>query len=194
MDYSRKIGGIPINLKFLGGHRKNGRYVQRGVDRLWIKEHGCSALIELLITQDEFPATTETYSVSLSVNAEIDRTVAIGTVEERFTVKRVDDGRTCPAMLMSKMNEHLERIVRAIRLYGENKDLLFDKEEGSDLMWVKTLPDEKKLFYEIEDMLEKYDFDVYYKVITKMAKELKRLKKEMAAEATDEVSAFDQKS
>ena len=182
MDYSRKIGGRNIRLIFFGRPDEDGRYVHRGVDMLWMEDHDSAARIELSITQDEFPAKEETYSVTLSVIAEIDRTIEMGTVEETFRVKRVDGGRTCPPQLCKKMDEHLSRIIKAIELYVENRELIIDKEEGKNRMWVRTLSDEEKLRYEIEDMLERYDFDTYFNVITKIAEDLKRNVEEMETE------------
>ena len=182
MEYVRKIGGRELRMLFLGRPREDGKYVQRGVEMLWMEENDSRALIELTIVQDEFPAATETYRVTLSAKAEIDRMIELGTIEETFRVKRVDEGKTAPDLLCKKMDEHLNRIVEAVDLYVKSKELIVDSELGKNRMWVRTLTEEEMLSYEIEDLLERYDFDTYFKVITKKAEDLKVMVEENGEE------------
>jgi len=182
MDYAKKIRGRQLRLLFFGRPREDGKYVHRGVEILWMEESGSEARIELLIVQDEFPATEETYNVTLSVSTEVDRMIEMGTVEETFRVERVEDGKTAPALLCKKMDDHLERIIEAIDLYVLSKDLIVDEEVGKNRMWVRTLSEEERLRYEIEDLLERYDFDTYYNVIKKILEDLEADIEELEAE------------
>ena len=178
MDYETDINGMKMRLFFIRETSEDGKCVRRGVDVLSFDDYDSMAVIELEIKQDEFPATAEKYMVTLGVTAEIDREIEMGTIEETFSVRRKDEGKTCPDLLVFKIDEHLGRIVKAIEAYLENRDIISDIGEDLEMLWVRTLTDEKKLYYVLEDMREDYDFDVFYRVITKMAEEMKILLKE----------------
>ena len=183
MNYETEICGRPVNLLFFGRPNKEGKYVFRGADRLCIKEHYSFALIEIRIIQNEFPAATRIFRVTVNASAEIDRKIALRTPDETFDVEKIDEeGMLCPPLIKKKMDEHLDRIGRAIDLYDKNKGVITVKERKSIRLRVRTLSDEEKLRYEIEDKLEKYDYDTFFNVITKMAKDLKKHAKEAEAE------------
>ena len=173
MDFEKKINGMMMRPFFETVATEDGKCAINGFEVIEFEKYDSFAVIELAIRQDEFPATADSYKVTLEVTAEIDRKLEMGTIEETFTVKRKDDGRSFPDLLVYKMGEHLERIVKAIEVYLENRDVVNDIGDRLEMLWVRTLTDDKKLYYVLTDLREDYDLDVFYRTITKIAEEMK---------------------
>ena len=185
--YKTEMGGRPMRIIFFGRILETPgsllkEYYLRGTDIWMSEEYGSMMKAAIDIKQIDPPGLTNAdTNVKMNISVVVGDIIEIGTRDETFRIGEKGSGEHMYPMLQKKVDEHWGRIEKIVRMYVQNKEVIMDEDLELNLIWIRTISDEEKLCNRIHDVGEMYS-DVFEDVILKMAKNIKKFRKEMEEE------------